>query len=97
MPGALEAHLAGVAESNPALKPVLNDYTLANDLEDLSRLPALATDLVNHRLEPCLSAFGFIPTYPTTLFASSCDNLRPIIAFGTRHLRSSSWPSASWP
>jgi hypothetical protein len=62
MPGALEAHLAGVAENNPALKPVLNDYTLANDLEDLSRLPALATDLVNHRLEPCLSAFGLILT-----------------------------------
>jgi hypothetical protein len=33
MPGALEAHLAGVAENNPALKPVLNDYTLANDLD----------------------------------------------------------------
>jgi hypothetical protein len=27
------------------------------------------------------------------LFASACDNLRPIIAFGTRILRSSSWPS----
>jgi hypothetical protein len=39
MPGALEAHLAGVAENNPALKPVLNDYTLANDLD---RQPVLA-------------------------------------------------------
>src|SRR5262249_27459405 len=31
------------------------------------------------------------------LVASACDNLRPIIAFGTRQLRSSSWPSVnSW-
>src|SRR5215471_3928790 len=29
------------------------------------------------------------------LFASPCDNLRPIIAFGTRHLRSSSWPPSA--
>jgi hypothetical protein len=26
--------------------------------------------------------------FANNLFASSCDNLRPIIAFGTRHLRS---------
>ena len=26
-------------------------------------------------------------------FASACDKRRPVIAFGTRHLRSSSWPS----
>jgi hypothetical protein len=31
------------------------------------------------------------------LFASSCDNRRPIIAFGTCHLRSSSWPSVNVP
>ena len=31
------------------------------------------------------------------LFASSCDNRRPIISFGTRHLRSSSWPSVNSP
>jgi hypothetical protein len=37
------------------------------------------------------------PRLANNLFASSCDNLRPIIAFGTRHLRSSSWPSVNSP
>ena len=31
------------------------------------------------------------------LFASSCDSRRPIIAFATFHLRSSSWPSVKSP
>ena len=30
-------------------------------------------------------------------FASSCDSRRPIISFGTRHLRSSSWQSVNVP
>src|SRR5262249_16484822 len=40
---------------------------------------------------------ALIRTSPTTLFASSCDSRRPTISFGTRHLRSSSWPSVNSP
>jgi endonuclease YncB( thermonuclease family) len=38
---------------------------------------------------------GVVPhsSFANNLFASSCDNRRPTISFGTRHLRSSSWPS----
>jgi hypothetical protein len=35
--------------------------------------------------------------FANNLFASSCDNLRPIIAFGICHMRSSSWPSVNSP
>jgi hypothetical protein len=40
---------------------------------------------------------SFASHLANNLFASSCDNLRPIISFGTCHLRSSSWPSVNVP
>src|SRR6516162_9533965 len=61
-----------------------------------SRLCPLAPAIPRHdwkrdvQPDPGISFSG----QPTT---SSCDNRRPIISFGTRHLRSSSWPSVKSP
>ena len=38
-----------------------------------------------------------VKCFPNNLFASSCDNRRPIISCGTGHLRSSLWPSVNSP